>query len=329
MALTQRENYFQVVKHLGHPEWVPVAPDYMYTFDIDGILAERPKMGYDGYDWFGCKWLFDAPTMGRVQDPHQPHILTDITKWKEQVKFPNLDAIDWEGESKKATENLDRENQIIALRFESGIFERMHALMGFEEAFIALYEEPEATQELLTALSDYKIDLFTRAIKWYKPDVIRNLDDFGIQNAPMMSKNMWIETFKPHMTRIVKAVHDMGCLFEHHSCGTITDLIGEMLDCGIDLINLSKFANDFEFMEKNYADRVVFTCALDTNRCVCCPQTTEEELRAEVRRVIDLIAPYKNYIYMPGSHIMEFNQICADEARKYGANYWKRNGIDS
>lgn len=324
MTLTERENLRRVIFRDANPEWVPVSVDCIQTIDIDGILAERPVMGADGYDWFGCHWLFDAPTMGRVQDPKQPFIVSDITKWEKQLKFPDLDAVNWESISQEAEKTLDRENKMIAVRLESGIFERFHSLVGFENAFLDLMLEPEASFEMLSAIADYRIDLIRRIHQWYRPDLIRNLDDYGAQTAPMMSADMFREHIKPHLKRLGDAINGCGMIYEHHSCGTIAPLMDDLLDCGMKLLNLNPFKNDFDAMEKKYAQRVCITCGLNTNGVVCKMGVTEEELRAEVRRAMDQLAPYKNYVFFPAAVTAENNAILVDEARKYGRNYWNR-----
>ena len=40
--------------------------------------------------------------------------------------------------------NYDRENKLVKFILESGPFERLHSLVGFEEAMVSMYTEPEA-----------------------------------------------------------------------------------------------------------------------------------------------------------------------------------------
>ena len=324
MSITERENLERVIFRTGEPEWVPVAPDCFSFVPIDGILAERPVLGQDGNDWFGCRWLYDAPTNGRVQDPKQPPIVSDICRWQETVHFPNLNAINWEAEAQKATKGLDRKSKMIAIKLESGIFERFHALTGFENAFIFLATAPEESQALLSAITDYRIELIHRIAQYYKPDMITNLDDYGFQTAPMMSVKMFRETIKPHLMRFGWALRKTGVIYQHHSCGTIMPLFEDILECGPQLFNLNPFNNDLDWMQKNFSDRYVITCGLHTNSVTCRTDVTESELRIEMRRAIDQLAPYKNFIAYPTALTEASASILADEARTYGYHYWSR-----
>ena len=63
-------------------------------------VNERPE-GHDGYDWFGVHWTFDPATGAPSPTSGVPHVITDLEHWREQVKFPDLDAIDWEAEGRR------------------------------------------------------------------------------------------------------------------------------------------------------------------------------------------------------------------------------------
>ena len=67
--------------------------------------------------------------------------------------------------------SMKNENQLVELVHTTGIFERLVAFMGFEEALIALVTEPEACHEFFAALTDYKIKAAIKMIDAYKPDV--------------------------------------------------------------------------------------------------------------------------------------------------------------
>ena len=63
--------------------------------------------------------------------------------------------------------------------------------MGFENALIAMYEEPEEYAELLDAIADYKVKLMSYVAKYYRPDVLMMHDDYGSARAMLMSPDTW------------------------------------------------------------------------------------------------------------------------------------------
>ena len=69
-------------------------------------------------------------------------VIKDITSWRDFVKVPDLiancsaDEL-WEPYLKRV-EEVDRENYLVMAFAPTGVFERLHFLMGFEDMFINL-----------------------------------------------------------------------------------------------------------------------------------------------------------------------------------------------
>lgn len=324
--LTQRENALRVIKRTEeYPEWIPVAEDCMWIM-IPSVVYERPK-GEGGPDWFGCEWAWDEPTRGHTPLPGAEFVVQDITKWREQVTFPDIDAIDWEAAAEKDLKDFDRENKLLTVFWESGPFERSHHLLGFEEAFVAMYEEPEAYKELTEAITDWRIEAMKRCFAAYKPDLVFTHDDLGHAHAPFISIDFYREFIKPCHKRLFEAIHETGTLVLSHSCGCMEQYIGDLLEIGADILHPLQGGtvnNQMEVFEK-YAGKAVFQSAFDP--LIHEAKSTEEELRAEVRRVVDLFAPSRSLILDCASLGPGATEILYDEAVKYGADYWKRNGL--
>ena len=54
----------------------------------------------------------------------------------------------------------------------SGLFEQSHALMGFEDVFIAMLEEPEAMHQLLDRIMEFKLTWCRMLVENCKPDAV-------------------------------------------------------------------------------------------------------------------------------------------------------------
>ena len=129
--------------------------DEFSVFPVNGF-TERPAFNQGGRDWFGCLWKYSEAAQAAAPDISE-HLLEDICDWREVVKFPDLDAWDWE----KAVEldnmdKADREHQVVNVMMLNGMFERLHVLMGFEEALCALLTEPEEVGAFFDAMADFK-----------------------------------------------------------------------------------------------------------------------------------------------------------------------------
>lgn len=95
-GITPRENMLMAYHHKT-PVFLP------NTFLDAGIVTpcnelERYTGMEDGYDSFGVHWVF-VPEDFAPMTVSGEYVLEDIADWKEVVKFPDLDSIDWKAQA--------------------------------------------------------------------------------------------------------------------------------------------------------------------------------------------------------------------------------------
>lgn len=322
--LTERENALRAYRRSKDLAWVPLAED-CYQVVMPSAMKEQAEFGKDGADWFGCRWCWDPTCFGHAPDIRQKYLLEDITMWREVVKFPDLDAIDFQACAEKDLEHANREGKILRLFCEKGPFERVSALMGFEEAFASMLTESEEYQALIDAIADWKIDLFGRLIDAYRPDEMICHDDLGSAHGPLISVSCYRELIQPAHKRMVAAVHEKGVLYTHHSCGHMQEFIPCLIENGVDMINPVQYMNDWEMIEKQYADQVSFNVNLShyANYFDAAP----EQILSDVHRAIDIFAPYQNVIIesrVSNKLLPENQKRSTEEARRYGREFYSR-----
>lgn len=314
--MTKREQLLQVYAHKN----IGYVPNFFTDFNFlqPAAVNERPQGS--GKDWFGVEWEYVDLVKAPMVKPGTK-ALTDITKWLEQVHFPDLDSIDWEAAAAKETADADRENKITYFMLINGMFERTHALMGFEDAFMAMYDEPEEYQALVDAITDYKVKLIGLIGKYYKPDVICFHDDYGANDRMLMSPDLWREFFKAPLKRVIDAAHEAGMIYEHHSCGYIAPIFDELVDLGIDAIDPLQITNPIRELKDKYQDGLTFVGGYDTQNVYDRPGVTEEEIRRETQRTMDLLAPGGSFVAFPLTVSFDFVPIFIDEHYKHAFKY--------
>lgn len=322
--MTKREQLLQVYAHKN----IGYVPNFFTDFDFlkPETMNERAEAG--GKDWFGVEWEFVPLVLAAMVKPGTK-VLTDITKWREQVHFPDLDAIDWEAAAKKETAGWDRENKISYLMLINGMFERTHALMGFEDAFMAMYDEPEEYQALVDAITDYKVKLIEIMGKYYKPDVLCFHDDYGANDRMLMSPDLWRQFFKAPLKRVIDAAHKVGIIYEHHSCGYIEPIFDELVELGIDAIDPLQITNPIRQLKNKYEHRLTFVGGYDTQNVYDRPGVTEEEIREETKRTMDLMAPGGSFVAFPLTVTFDFVPTFIDEHFKHAFKYGEAGNMPS
>lgn len=310
--MTERENILKCYRH-EIPDRLPSIMEGLHMVLPIGYL-ETPPFEKGGKDWFGVEWRQETPAA--IPDPTAPRILTDIDKWREQVKFPDLENHDWEKAVKtdKVAE-VDRVNKVYEVLIKEGPLERIHSLMGMQEAFEAMLIDEEEFIALVDAITDFKRRLIGKVHEHYAPDIINYHDDYGTQISMMMSPSLWRKIFKPSLKCVVNECHKYGILFDFHCCGFIEPIIPDCAEIGIDCLNCMPI-NDIPKMKEITKDRLVFFTNFNTQKYDIAARAGEldkDELRREIHETIEAYGKNGNYIpfAFPGPEWWE--QVISEE----------------
>lgn len=318
--ITLKENMRLVYEH-KMPEYMPFMWDFN-TAMLGGMdfVNERPNIPGTNKDWFGQEWTYEELTGACNPTPNRP-LLTDITQWKDVLKFPDLDKLDWEGNAKKDTANWDRENKFSRITIGFGMWERLFSIMPFDDALCALVEEPEACYEFFGAVADHKIRLHELAIRYYQPDVLIMHDDYGNGMNLFMAPDTWRQLLKPHLQRIVDHVHSHGVFYEHHNCGYFEPIAQDMIDMGIDATNPVHVSNNIAHMKAAYGNKMVMLGGMDT-QLFGRMNVTPEEIRESIRHSFEIMAPGGNYIPMAAVSYSAYGDLINEEFIRCGSQYY-------
>lgn len=283
--MNKKENYLRAVFR-QNPEWVPYS--YEAVIKIHPPICERPK-NIEGKDAFGVEWSYNPKAFGGTYPSERNFVISDLSKWREQVVFPDMDSFDW-SEARKQAEAVDRQEYLVCAFVEMGIFERIYLLMGMEEALMAYYTDEEEMEQLASAIADYKIALLKRFYKEIKPDMIWYGDDWGTQTNLFISPDKWRRIIKPHTKRIYDCAKSLGLIVDQHSCGKIESVVGDLVEMGADCWNLSQTCNDLASLKQQYGDRLCFVGGMDSQFVFDNPYATVDDVVAEVKKRIDEMA---------------------------------------
>jgi uroporphyrinogen decarboxylase len=287
-----RDNVLAAFRHEDTP-WTPNV-----LSDIDLVLQSTVNERYEGKttgtDEFGVSYTYMEQSGTPIVTPGT-EILEDITAW-ESIRFPRVEDYDWESGASRDTAGWDRENKANVVMLYNGPFERMHALMGFENALIALLTEPGAVKDFLDAFVEYRCALIRRIAKYYRPDAIMLFDDYGTNTEMMMSPELWRDLFKPRLKRLIDATHDCGMYYILHSCGYIKPIFPDFVELGADVVQPMQHVNGVRELKDIYGGEITFTGGFRALEVLDNPGASEEEMRAEVRRGLNELAPGGSYI---------------------------------
>jgi uroporphyrinogen-III decarboxylase len=297
-SLSPRENYLRTLRHEEN-EYVPIC----FGGDVAMAGLFMPPNNGDPSknipDGFGVHWTASDSAAGGLIPRPGDFILKDVTRWKKDITIPNLKDYDWQAlsEAEFALTKPDREKYAMGFFATCGVWERLAALMGFEEAMIALVEEPEACNDLFTAITDYKIALAEVAATYYHADTFTNFDDIATQTQLFMSPDTYRRLIKPHHKRLNDAVRNRGMIPIQHTCGHAEICVQDYIETGAEAWNSVQTSNDVAGLLDKYGDTFCFEGGFDMNGKPGRPDASVAEVIAEVERCFREYGGKKGYIF--------------------------------
>ncbi|MCL2125270.1 MAG: hypothetical protein FWH33_04685 [Oscillospiraceae bacterium] len=302
--ISLRENLMLALSH-KKPVWMPniTASSQLFGSKLAHDSPPAHERQMDTMDWFGVEYKYSA--MQGSNTP-QGNVMTCVTEWREKVKWPDLDQFDWAAEAEEFM--LQRDDSLaLQMRMSNGLFERLHMIEGFDAALTDLLLEPEAVQDYLFAIADFKIDLFNHMRDHLEFDFIVAADDWGTMRAPFFSTDTFEKTILEPTKRFVKGVHDRGTRFIAHCCGVIEPFVPYMVEeIGFDGLEIQTNLNDIDAIFAKYGDRVTIQCGPNAD-LLRKPDVTADDARVAAREMIDKYGAHA----VPGSGAlaMIFNPV--------------------
>lgn len=293
--MTPRENVLEVL-NWGKPEYVPM------TFESIAMVGRQITGMYDhpltesGYDIFGVHWLINAA--GAMHDTSKL-MFTDISEWRDYVKFPDMKDVDFTEIAKEEMSKIDRNQKLIVHYGVTGVYERLAAFMGFENLLCALLEDPDECRAFFDAMADWKIEIFHKINEAYHLDMYVYFDDVATYRGLFMSPQTYREVIKPAQAKIAKAVTDAGVRFCMHCCGKCEDILEDFVEIGATSWHSAQSLNDLQEVQKRFKGRLVIEGGWDSEGPCSREEAGEEEARAEVRRNMEEYGKNGGFIFLP------------------------------
>jgi hypothetical protein len=327
-AMNPKEQFLSALDRGSPPKWMGYA---FNAFAQNGFpviwdpvtMLDAAFSGESYVDLWGATWRHLPTDPGAIPITTQENkVIKDLEHWREYVKFPELDNLDWSGAEAQLSV-VDRETTLVMIPSFYGPFERAHALMPFEDALCAMYEDPESMYELFGALTDWKIKALDLVIDKLRPDVIHSHDDWGSRTSLFMSPDMFRELLKPHYTRLYGAIKSRGVLVQHHADCYCQGLECDMVDMGIDMWQGVIPENDIPLIQENTQGKLLLLGGVN-QALIDRADAAEDVIRAEVRRAIDDYAPGGAFLPCIASIVCinaGITEIVIDECNRYGATW--------
>jgi uroporphyrinogen decarboxylase len=146
-------------------------------------------------------------------------------------------------------------------------------------------EEPKL-DELMDELCEFNLALVNRFIKGGCQSMLYP-EDLGMQVGPMIPPDLFRRYIKPSYVKLMKPARDAGIPIHMHSDGDIRTLVDDIVDSGVQIINLQDLVNGIDWIADRFRGK---TCVeLDVDRQKITPYGTPAEIDALILEEVSKI----------------------------------------
>jgi uroporphyrinogen-III decarboxylase len=121
-------------------------------------------------------------------------------------------------------------------------------------------------------------------------------EDLGMQFGPMLSPAHFKKYIKPSYERLMQPARDAGCVIHMHSDGDIRTLAADMIESGVEILNLQDLVNGIDWIAAEFAGKVCID--LDIDRQSVTPRGRPEDIDALVREEVEKLGSREGGLMM-------------------------------
>lgn len=192
---------------------------------------------------------------------------------------------------------------IVLGRMAPGTLELAAWTRGMESFFMDLAADPGFACALLDRITEIKMRYWELAIAAAgdRAVVITEADDMASQRSMIISPDVYRRLVKPRHKRLFDHIRGLAphAFIFFHSCGAIYEVIPDLIEVGVDILNpvqVSAVEMDPRRLKREFGSAITFWGGgVDTQHTL--PHGTPQEVRDEVRRRIDELAPGGGFVF--------------------------------
>ncbi len=224
-------------------------------------------------------------------------------------KWPSPEHFDYECVRQQAKEAREAGKVVIFMGDRLNRCAQLKPAMyvrGVEQILMDVVLNTEIAQTIFRKLADFYTEYARRTLQAAEGniDIFFTGDDFGTQDNTFLPPDMWRDLLKEGFGRFVDLGHEFGCKVAHHTCGCVTPLLSDFIECGLDIVNpLQPDCEQMDYWEikQKYGDRICFHGGISIQKTM--PYGSPEDIRNEVRDRVEKLSGDGGYIFCTAHNI--------------------------
>ena len=295
-GMTSREIVRRAIEFDGPPR-IPYS--FLVPFETDFFEAailrylqeaqETPRAEAEFGDIRYDEWGVGYEVTKRLWDHSIDHPLRDLRSL-DQYRFPDVTAPERFSWMAPYLKRAREAGKYIVGADPINLFERLRQVMGFEELMLAPYTQRDEFETLLDRLTDLTVEVIDQWNRVGPVDAFMTWDDFGLQTTLQIKIETFRELYKPRYARMAEAAHRNGMHYIFHNCGYIIDMIPDMIELGVDVVQLDQpRLMGHQRLANEFGGKICFWNTVDIQWSTS-TSVTADEIRGEVAEMTEASA---------------------------------------
>lgn len=205
---------------------------------------------------------------------------------------------------------------VVADRNCAGLTEISLRVRGYENWFLDTAIDPDSVEKLFDIIIDYKTRYWDLMIDWLMENNLQNninvvaeCDDLGTQTSTLLEPDFLRKTLIPRFAKLWAHIKKRlpGVKIFMHTCGSVRILLPDLIDAGLDIYNPVQFTAadmDLKGLKRDFGKDLVFWGG-GVNTQATLRSGTTEQVKDEVKRIIDIMAPGGGFVFSTVHNIQE------------------------
>lgn len=239
-------------------------------------------------DAWGCVWqTSDSGITGVVTE----HPLADWSAF-ETYTPPDLEKtngclpFDWDDYAKRVAEARETGHIPHGALVHGHTFLQLIDIRGYENLLMDMADEEPRLWQLIEMIEQFNLQVLRRYVS-LGVGIIGIPEDLGMQVGPMLSPAHFRTYIKPSYQKYMQVARDAGCMIHMHSDGDIRTLIDDLIDAGVEIINLQDLVNGVDWIAERLAGKHCIDLDIDRQQIVRfgSPADIDQHIRYVVERL--------------------------------------------
>jgi len=263
-------------------------PGYKQIEVVKPVFSPVQKKDHPYKDPWGCIWetSTDGITGSVTKHPLADWSVFDTYSPPDPDKTDGLVGINWKQISDEMSGAKKRNDLAIAGLRHGHTFLQLCDIRGYENLMFDMADDEPNLVKLIGMLAEFNLALVKRYIvagaEW-----ISYPEDLGMQNGPMISPDFFRRYIKPSYQRIIAPAREAGCIIHMHSDGDIRLLVDDIIDGGVEVVNLQDLVNGIDWIAGKLAGKVCIDLDIDRQKVTRygTPAQIDALIREEVEKL--------------------------------------------